>query len=466
MSDSAAMPRLSSLEKLGFGSFSLGSNIVYQFKSIYYLFFLTNVLKINVLAAGTILALGTLWDAINDPLVGLYAINHRFRNGETVRPFALWYAVPWAVTTVLLFANFRLDDAGTIVVASIVYFVFELFNTAVAIPYNSMGNLATNRDEDRRSINVHRNLGGCFGMAIGAVSCFPLLKLFGALDAKGNLFAVATSSRGFLYVALIMGAVCVFGCLSHYFTTKERVKPKAEEERVSLWKSFKVLYAYRPFLMNTLYIICYGIILLLVMTCLNYYCTYVMGSSSAATAIQAAYLVSSVAVSFLVSPVDKKLGRKKTMLVGGLFFIIGKIWFMLDPFSVGAIYVNAITMGVAVTITFVMFNTNRNNLSDLVEWRDGRRMDGMIGTADNLASKLGEAGATELIALSLAAAGFDAKLAVQPASAIRRINAMLGWAPALVGVLLVVVVLFLDIDEEVKLMKKGAPQGRIASLEN
>jgi Na+/melibiose symporter-like transporter len=83
---------------------------------------------------------------------------------------------------------------------------------------------------------------------------------------------------------------------------------------VSLWRSFKVLYAYRPFLMNTLYIICYGIILLLVMTCLNYYCTYVMGSSSAATAIQAAYLVSSVAVSFLVSPIDRRLGRKKTML--------------------------------------------------------------------------------------------------------------------------------------------------------
>jgi Na+/melibiose symporter-like transporter len=456
MSDNAVIPKLSFLEKLGFGSFSLGSNIVYQFKSIYYLFFLTNVLRIDVLIAGTILALGTVWDAINDPLVGLYSINHRFRNGESVRPFALWYAVPWAVTTVLLFANFGLGKAPTVVVASLIYFAFELFNTAVGIPYNSMANLATNLDADRRSINVHRNLGGCLGMAIGAVSCFPLLRLFGALDENGNLFDDATSSRGFLYVALIMGAICVFGCLSHYFTTRERVKPKKEEASVSLWRSFKVLYAYRPFLMNTLYIICYGIILLLVMTCLNYYCTYVMGCSSGATAIQAAYLVSSVAVSFLVSPIDRRLGRKKTMLLGGAFFVVGKIWFLFDPFSVGAIYLNAVTMGVAVTITFVMFNTNRNNLSDLVEWRDGRRMDGMIGTADNLASKLGEAGATELIALSLAAAGFDSNLPVQPDSAIRCINAMLGWVPGLVGLLLIVVVLFLDIDKETERMKAEA----------
>lgn len=449
------MPRLKLKEKLGFGAFSLGSNIVFQFKNIYYLFFLTNVLKVDVLVAGTILALGTVWDAINDPLVGFYAVNHRFRNGEAVRPFALWYALPWAVTVVLLFTNFRAPDTATVILAAIIYFVFELFNTTVAIPYNTMGCLATNLDADRRSINVFRNLGGCFGMAVGAVSCFPLLKLFGALDEKGNLFSVETSSRGFFLVACIMGAVCVFGCLTHFFTTRERVKPQREEARVSIWKSFKMLYAYKPFVINTLYIICYGISVLLVMTCLNYYCTYVIGSSAAATAIQAAYLVSAVIVSFLVSPIDKKLGRKKTMLLGGAFFVLGKLWFIFDPFSMGAIYTSAVTTGVAVTITFVMFNTNRNNLSDLIEWRAGRRLDGMIGTADNLASKLGEAAATQLIAVAFSRSGFDADFAAQPESAIRCINALLGWAPAAVGLILMLVVLSLNIDREMGAMAKS-----------
>lgn len=36
--------------------------------------------------AGTILSLGIVWDAINDPLVGYFAVNHRFKNGERVRP--------------------------------------------------------------------------------------------------------------------------------------------------------------------------------------------------------------------------------------------------------------------------------------------------------------------------------------------------------------------------------------------
>lgn len=447
------IPKLKLPEKLGFGSFSMASNIVYQFKSIYYLFFLTNVLKIDMATAGTILSLGIVWDAVNDPLVGYYAVNHRFKNGESVRPFALWYAVPWAVTTVLIFTNFHASKTATIVIASLAYFAFELLNTMVAIPYNSMGSLATNRDEDRRSINASRNIGGCFGTAIGAVACMPLLKAFGALDASGNLVEGAASS-GFFKTACVMGLICIAGCFIHYFTTCERVKPQNEEAHISMLAAFKALYRYRPFVMNTLYILCYGIINLLVMTCLTYYCTYVLGSTSSVTLIQAVYLVCSLTMSFLVGPIDRKFGRKATMLFAGVLYVAGKIWFVADPYSMPALYVNAITMGLAVAITFVMFNTNRNNLADLIEWREGRRMDSMIGTADNLATKLGEALAAKLLTWGLAASGFDSALAAQPQSAIHAINLMLGAVPMLVGAALILVVLFMNIEPEMRKMKE------------
>ena len=53
------IPPLKFGEKFGFLTFSTASNVVYQFKSIYYLFFLTNVLKIDVLVAGMILTIGS-----------------------------------------------------------------------------------------------------------------------------------------------------------------------------------------------------------------------------------------------------------------------------------------------------------------------------------------------------------------------------------------------------------------------
>ena len=101
------IPPLKFGEKFGFLTFSTASNVVYQFKSIYYLFFLTNVLKIDVLVAGMILTIGTVWDAVNDPLIGFWSVNHKFKNGERCRPFALWFAAlgGFGGTAVLRFQN-------------------------------------------------------------------------------------------------------------------------------------------------------------------------------------------------------------------------------------------------------------------------------------------------------------------------------------------------------------------------
>ena len=60
------IPPLKFGEKFGFLTFSTASNVVYQFKSIYYLFFLTNVLKIDVLVAGMILTIGMATKVLKD----------------------------------------------------------------------------------------------------------------------------------------------------------------------------------------------------------------------------------------------------------------------------------------------------------------------------------------------------------------------------------------------------------------
>jgi sugar (glycoside-pentoside-hexuronide) transporter len=448
-------------EKAGFGTFSMSMNIVYQFKSLYYLFFLTNVLRIDMLTAGTILAVGIVWDAINDPLIGYAAVNRKFKNGERCRPFALWFSLPWALTLVLLFTNFGAGSSGTTVIALAVYIVFEIFNTLVGIPYNSMGGLATNVDSDRRSINAFRNLGACFGSAIGAVACLPLLRLFGALDPKGNLDP-QNGSRGFFQVALIMGAVIILGSLIHFFTTKERVKAIGDEEkRLGVKDVTCMLFGCRSWVLNMVYILCYGVINFLLMSCITYYATYILGSTASATLIQAAYLVASVVTTLCITPIDRKLGRKKTMILGVAAAIGGKIWFLLDPFAVGAIYLNAVTVGFSVAVAFVIFNTNRNNIVDIIEWKDGRRLDSLVSTADNLASKLATAGASELVAVLLSSAGYNAELAIQPERALGAINFLLGWAPVIVSIVMLSAVLFLNIEEDMARMnrEKAAASG-------
>ncbi len=450
-------PPIGWLEKVGFGTFSTASNVVFNFKDLFYLFFLTNVMGIRIDHAGIITALGIVWDAVNDPMVGYWAVNHQFKNGEKCRPFALWCSVPWAVTVVLMFTSFDVSYGMKLGIALAIYFLFELFNTFAAIPYNSMGSLATNVDADRRSINVARNLGGCIGSGIGSIALYPLLGLFGGLDANGNVAQDESGRIAFFYAAMVMGCVCIAGSLVHYFTTKERVKQQSEDDsKISIAQVAKMLLSCRSWVMNTLYIICYGMLNLLIMSTINYYATYVLGSASAATPILAVFLATAVVTTLLASAIDKKLGRRNTMMVSAIVYLVGKIWFVINPYSMGAIYVNGITVAISMNLAFVLFNTNRNNIADLIEWRNGRRIDSLVSTCDNLASKLSKAAANLMMTGALAAAGFNAELPAQPQGAIDTICALLGWVPMIIAGVMLVVAYFHPIEKEMQeIIRKG-----------
>lgn len=444
-------------EKLGFMTFSMSTNIVFNFKSLYYLLFLTNVLEIPVLTASFILTLGTIWDAVNDPLIGLWTANHTFKSGEKIRPLALWCALPWAVTIVLMFSNFNLGRGLTIFICILIYFIFEALYTFLAMPYNSMGAVATNLDGDRKSINAFRSLGGCFGTGIGSVAVTPLVKVFGGLQGENAIIGKG-DAKALIMTAFAMGIVCLIGCFAHYFTTRERVRQieNADEEKLTLVKAYKMLFKSRSWVMNMFYIICYGIITALVMNNINYYAAYILGSSSAATPILAAYLVVSILVSIFTPAIDSRIGRKNTMLVAAVIQIVGKIPFVINPYTMTGIYINALSVGIGATMTFIMFNTNRNNIADIVAWKNGRRIDSMIAAGDNLASKLAEAVAVQLMGIALSVSGFDATLVLnQPVSALKTICALLGWIPGIVCIAMLVILFYMDIEKETEESRPG-----------
>ena len=438
-------------EKLGYMAYSTSANIVFNFKSLYYLIFLTNVLQIPVLTAGTMMTLGTIWDVTNDPIIGVFAGNVKFRSKEKIRPYLLVIAIPWALGLVLLFTDFNLTQTLAVIVSLLIFFFYEIANTFRGIVYNGLGALASDNDDDRKSINAFRSLGACLGSGIGAVAVTPIVRLFGGLQEKHAIIGKGDAKALFL-TALVMGALCVFGCLVHYFTSKERVQEKEEhDDSVSIKDTYKMLFKCKSWVWNMLYIMGYGICNTLIMSAINYYAAYILGSSSKATPILAAYLVVSIIMSLLTPKIDTLLGRKKTMYLGVISQIAGKVIFMLNPTNEIFIYINAISVGFGATITFIMLNQNRNNISDVVEIQNHRRLDAMVSTGDNLASKLAEALVTQLMAFALAAAGFNEALKINQTVATKNvICGLLGLVPCIVLVGMLITIRFLDIEKEKK----------------
>ena len=438
-------------EKLGYMAYSTSANIVFNFKSLYYLIFLTNVLQIPVLTAGTMMTLGTIWDVTNDPIIGVFAGNVKFKSKEKIRPYLLVIAIPWALGLILLFTDFNLTQTLAVIVSLLIFFFYEIANTFRGIVYNGLGALASDNDDDRKSINAFRSLGACLGSGIGAVAVTPIVRLFGGLQEKNAIIGKG-DARALFLTALVMGALCVFGCLVHYFTSKERVQEKEEhDDSVSIKDTYKMLFKCKSWVWNMLYIMGYGICNTLIMSAINYYAAYILGSSSKATPILAAYLVVSIIMSLLTPKIDTLLGRKKTMYLGVISQIVGKVIFMLNPTNEIFIYINAISVGFGATITFIMLNQNRNNISDVVEIQNHRRLDAMVSTGDNLASKLAEALVTQLMAFALAAAGFNEALKINQTVATKNvICGLLGLVPCIVLVGMLITIRFLDIEKEKK----------------
>lgn len=438
-------------EKLGYMAYSTSANIVFNFKSLYYLIFLTNVLQIPVLTAGTMMTLGTIWDVTNDPIIGVFAGNVKFKSKEKIRPYLLVIAIPWALGLILLFTDFNLTQTLAVIVSLLIFFFYEIANTFRGIVYNGLGALASDNDDDRKSINAFRSLGACLGSGIGAVAVTPIVRLFGGLQEKNAIIGKG-DARALFLTALVMGGLCVFGCLVHYFTSKERVQEKEEhDDSVSIKDTYKMLFKCKSWVWNMLYIMGYGICNTLIMSAINYYAAYILGSSSKATPILAVYLVVSIIMSLLTPKIDTLLGRKKTMYLGVISQIVGKVIFMLNPTNEIFIYINAISVGFGATITFIMLNQNRNNISDVVEIQNHRRLDAMVSTGDNLASKLAEALVTQLMAFALAAAGFNEALKINQTVATKNvICGLLGLVPCIVLVGMLITIRFLDIEKEKK----------------
>ena len=67
------MHNISSREKLTYTGSLLGQNMIYSFVTMYIMFFFTDLLRIPPESVTVIMVAASLWDAVNDVLMGMIA---------------------------------------------------------------------------------------------------------------------------------------------------------------------------------------------------------------------------------------------------------------------------------------------------------------------------------------------------------------------------------------------------------
>ena len=109
-----------------------------QMRSTYMAYFYTDVLLLTPFLAGLIGMIATIWDAVNDPLIGNFSVNHKFKNGETCRPYLLYAAVPFAVFFILLWTVPQLPLIWKFFIALVIRCLLDVVETMIGIPQHTM----------------------------------------------------------------------------------------------------------------------------------------------------------------------------------------------------------------------------------------------------------------------------------------------------------------------------------------
>ena len=222
--------RMSLGKKIAYGIGAVGKDMVYALSASYVMFYYQDILKLDPAFVGLILMIARIFDAINDPFMGVLVAKTRTRWGR-FRPWLFSGTVLNALVLYALFAAPVMDTAGTMVYFSVVYILWGVTYTMMDIPYWSMIPAVTSTPADRENLSVVGRTCAGVGAALIAMGTMMAVGLLGG----GN------DREGFRWVALIVAAIFIVTEVICCLFMKER--ERGDMNTTSVREMFKALFS-------------------------------------------------------------------------------------------------------------------------------------------------------------------------------------------------------------------------------
>ena len=230
-------PKLSLMSKISYGLGAVGKDMVYMLSASYVLYYFQDLLGVSAVAMGTILLVARIFDAFNDPLMGVIVAKTKTKWGK----FRPWLLIGTLTNAVILFLMFscppKLDAGGLIAYAAVFYILWGVTYTMMDIPYWSMIPAFTEGGKEREGLTTLAR--SCAGVGSAIITIVTMM----AVQFLGNAFGGSNAKEielvGFKWFALFVAIVfIVFTVLTCIFVKE---KSTAEMKTVSVKEMFRAL---------------------------------------------------------------------------------------------------------------------------------------------------------------------------------------------------------------------------------
>ena len=230
-------PKLSLMSKISYGLGAVGKDMVYMLSASYVLYYFQDILGVNAVAMGTILLIARIFDAFNDPLMGVIVAKTKTRWGK----FRPWLLIGTLTNAVILFLMFScppsLDGGGLIAYAAIFYILWGVTYTMMDIPYWSMIPAFTEGGKERENLTTLARSCAGVGSAIITIATMMAVRFLGGLSGATEDKAIELA--GFKWFSLAVAVIFVIFTILTCIFVKE--KSTAEMKTVSVKQMFKAL---------------------------------------------------------------------------------------------------------------------------------------------------------------------------------------------------------------------------------
>ena len=240
-------PKLSLMSKISYGLGAVGKDMVYMLSASYVLYYFQDVLGSKfddagrtaiTVAMGIILLVARIFDAFNDPIMGVIVAKTKTRWGK----FRPWLLIGTLTNAVILFLMFSCPPSidkpsGIIAYAAITYILWGMTYTMMDIPYWSMIPAFTEGGKEREGLTTLARSCAGVGSAIITIATVMAVQFLG--KAFGGSNATEIELIGFKWFALGVAIIFIIFTILTCIFVKE--KSTANMKTVSVKEMFRAL---------------------------------------------------------------------------------------------------------------------------------------------------------------------------------------------------------------------------------